>query len=362
MLSFHAVKSYGILLIQKINGFRWSGWEGWIITSIQSFCFQFHSIHLDRKSPFKKLSAQFTICNKTNKFIPDELNHSTNDNGKSFYKFDIRCFKKLFNTNDYSPSIEIIPSITKTQSISSLDTKVIIVVGDSPPLKGNELIHRNDYELRIICIIKADRRGGKVSHFDAIRCMRHGKGFNSWWKQERNESIVTQCIHNEDILPSLFTNNECFFLQYISVYVRVENDCNNHWRSKFFESMSGKIHVKCQCCNFPLIPSNIQRSKKRKCNLKHYISSDGTFHIIVSKCKRLESYVCSNIQCITRICKKCYNLFPNDTTTTIVSSNDHVKKINHNIHLKKTFTKVLIKMRDHVQIQIVNLIAMTMFL
>ena len=73
----------------KQNSFRWSGWEGWILTSIKSQCFQFQYVPSDRRSPFKKLTTLSAISKKGNGFIPAEFNYYTNEDGELFYEFDI---------------------------------------------------------------------------------------------------------------------------------------------------------------------------------------------------------------------------------------------------------------------------------
>ena len=56
-----------------------------------------------------------------------------------------------------------------------------------------------------------------------------------------------------------------FFFKFVSVFEN--NDHPNiilkHWKNKFFESMGGKSHIRCQCNAFPLIPSN--NKKKISC-------------------------------------------------------------------------------------------------
>ena len=57
------------IIDSKQSSFSWSGWEGWILTSIQNLCFQNNVIRIDKRSPFKKTTSQKDICNVMNKFI-----------------------------------------------------------------------------------------------------------------------------------------------------------------------------------------------------------------------------------------------------------------------------------------------------
>ena len=50
----------------KRTAFRCSRWEGWLLTSVQTNCFQFDTIHVPRQSPFKRIpvvSKLFLLVN-----------------------------------------------------------------------------------------------------------------------------------------------------------------------------------------------------------------------------------------------------------------------------------------------------------
>ena len=82
--------------------------------------------------------------------------------------------------------------------------------------------------------------------------------------------------------------------------------------------MVEKSNARCQCCNFPLIPSNVDKSKKTKCNLQHFITSDRTNKRIQSECQLLESYVFTNVICNIKVCNNFYKTFPTQNVTTII--------------------------------------------
>ena len=93
-----------------------------------------------------------------------------------------------------------------------------------------------------------------------------------------------------------------------------------HWKNKFFESMGGKSHIRCQCNAFPLIPSNKKKTDKLHCNASAYFDSNNAHiqHVPSSNCNYPESYVCSNIHCRLRICNRCYRKFSTDCITTFI--------------------------------------------
>ena len=65
------------IIDNKQTSFSWSGWEGWVLTSIQHFCFQNNVIRKDKCSPFKKTTTKKDVCNVVNKFIPNQLNEES---------------------------------------------------------------------------------------------------------------------------------------------------------------------------------------------------------------------------------------------------------------------------------------------
>ena len=79
------------------------------------------------------------------------------------------------------------------------ETKVVIVVGVEPPIRGTKTKNYADYELRVICVIKANNKWTETSQFDAMRYMCHGNGNYYLWKQQINDPITTQCIYGENI-------------------------------------------------------------------------------------------------------------------------------------------------------------------
>jgi hypothetical protein len=191
-------------IINSKNGIFYSnGWEGWVLTAIQHMCFQFNTVTLDPRSPFKKTKNMSTIVSKVNAFLPNDLNNDDRDDPASFYKFNINYFLNLFHEDEYSTSISILSSTEDALShhtTSEIEEKgVIIIVGDQNATEDKLKIGTAVFELRVVCIIKSDIESDCPSKFDTIRFMCHGNGFNSWWKQERSKSIVTKCSDDVNV-------------------------------------------------------------------------------------------------------------------------------------------------------------------
>ena len=308
----------------KPSPFRWSRWEGWILTAIQHHCFKFETISVDSRSPFKKLQSMARILPKVNSCLPPVLDND----GADYYRMDAACFETLFPGDEYSgvaifSSIE--DAIDPTQAEILRKKKVILVADDIPPSRGNHMIGHSRFDLQVVCIVRAKQKGNSPSKYDAIRYMRHD-GFDSFWKQERNKSVVTQCIGRDNIYQELEEtwSDDCFFYKCVSVYVRAGVDnTEGQWETKFFQSMGGKPHVRCQCRQYPLLPSKKPKDNKLKCNARCFVRADGT-HVERNhgSCPRIESYVCSNPECNIRICKRCYDRFPLDGVSTIIPSSN----------------------------------------
>ena len=151
--------------------------------------------------------------------------------------------------------------------------------------------------------------------------MRHGNGFTSWWKQERNKKVVTKYTDDESIFQQFInTNQQFYFSQFIQVYVKKEDTSVDDWRTKLFKNLGGKTHVQCHCCNFPLIPSFRSAKNKTNCNIKICIDKNGNQTQQQDTCQSKELYICSNSQCCLRICNKYYSSLPLESTTTVYTS------------------------------------------
>ena len=242
--------------------------------------------------------------------------------GNAFFKIDVECYKKLFQENEYRSKVLILESSSDGlenlfQDRQGSDLKVVLLVGHERSNMENFEINNSTFELRVVCVMKAINPECNSNKYNAIRYMRHGKGMNSWWKQERKDHVCVKHVCTSNIFQDIIWSPvEHYFLQYIFLYVKVDDELDDEWRVNFFECMGGKSHVYCSCCNFPLIPSNRIKSLKEKCNWKN--ANDGEH---IQNCDKMESYVCTNASCTARICSRCYHTFPTDTVT-VIAPND----------------------------------------
>ena len=313
-----------IIVDNKPTPFKWSGWEGWILTSIQKFCFEFETITIDKRSPISKLTSLSAITDKVNKFYRNENNNDEED-PNNFYHCNTDSMHRLFQEDDYSSSVVIIDydyvEEATLENINDVENKkAIIIAGIDEPTEEYININDIEFELRVICIARAKNKGRTASTYEAIRYMRHGHGFSSWWKQERNDDIVTQYHKDEELLYHIHVNNiDCYFKFNVCVYIRKETKNVDKWRTTFFESMGGKSHVRCNCHAFPLIPSHRKKLNKKRCNAKLYVCEDGNQRQIQQEeCQRKESYICSDVNCSIRICKKCYDSLSIDNINNLI--------------------------------------------
>ena len=182
-----------IIVDNKPTPFKWSGWEGWILTSIQKFCFEFETITVDRQSPISKLTSLSAITDKVNKFYRNE-NNNDEEHPNNFYHCNTDSMHRLFQEDGSSSSVVIIDYVEEAtlENINDVQNKkTIIIAGIDEPTEEYININDIEFELRVICIARAKKKGRTASTYEAIRYMRHGHGFSSWWKQERNDDIVT---------------------------------------------------------------------------------------------------------------------------------------------------------------------------
>ena len=121
-------------------------------------------------------------------------------------------------------------------------------------------------------------RGNIPQDYEAIRYTRH-HDYEHFWKQGKNSSITTKVDVGDEFFIKLQETKipNSFFYMCVSVYVRRGSDeVDPKWDEMFFKSMGGKDHVRCQCRNFPLLPTNKSLKKKSTCNWKCCVRSNGT--------------------------------------------------------------------------------------
>jgi len=170
----------------KEDPFKWSSWEGLILSAIQYYYFNNNSIRVDQTSFFKHPTKQTDIIKFVNKFIPNNLQNSNNNrtDGEVLFKFDISCMKRLFNGNEYNSSVIVASTIEDCIHriiYNELDNmRITIIVNKYPPTTEDILVNNKHYDLRFLCVVKSKDVPTYSNNFDAIRCMRHGNGFNSW--------------------------------------------------------------------------------------------------------------------------------------------------------------------------------------
>ena len=83
--------------------------------------------------------------------------------------------------------------------------------------------------------------------------------------------------------------------------------------------MGGTSHIRCNCHEFPLVPSHRTKFNKKRCNANLYVCEDGNQHQIQQEeCQRKESYICSDVNCNLRICKKCYDSLCTDNINKLI--------------------------------------------
>ena len=193
---------------------------------MQCCCFKNNVICQDKRLPFKKQSNMTDIIIKMNKFVTKE-----NDTGPIV---DISSYEYLFRGNEYANSLiidisieEATLKITEDDLLCNDKFKIIIIFGEDPPTRGEEIIENTLFELRVVSIIKRKSLRNSIK-YNAIRYMRHGIGFKSWWKQERNEHSPSQCINGENIYEEMINNDdEELSKQYISIYVRNQENSSD---------------------------------------------------------------------------------------------------------------------------------------
>jgi hypothetical protein len=244
---------------EKQGPYHFDGWEANFLPFLQQQVFNFDSVTVTGSSPFRRVQNQKEAVDAINRFAPIEYQADNPENdslGKeSIFMFSIRFFRQLFPHQQY-PTISIQNSIEDVLSSNdSFEEKNVILIVDwgKPEVLGSEnereSIVLNDgsvFELRSICLISGEEQSMyadqlRPNNYKATRYIRYGGGFNSWWKEERFDHMVTQCPGDVVGMEILGNENdeEGFFDRHVSAYVRVQTPDVDQWRLKIFRSLGG---------------------------------------------------------------------------------------------------------------------------
>lgn len=310
-------------------------WEGHVLTQIRHDVFSYLSgcYRSQGISPFKPLDTIEQIAEKVNdsgrnhqsltvgrRFDGDEIAHEL----KGEFGMSFERLHELFYPDEH-PTIAVHDSVEAALEMEDCDSKdVILVHTDTIPEEftqtdnGDGTISLTDgrgrehlFELRSIVFISTEypihRESYMTKHpgkYNAVRYIRHGNGYNRWWKAGRAHRVVTKCSYNPiDRLKSMAEDYSECFCACILAFVKKDTQFTHQWRDRIFDSMGGNSSIKCACSSLPLIPSRKAPDKKMKCKRP--------------QCKRKESYVCCIAQCNTRLCKTCYKSLPSNEAVEI---------------------------------------------
>ena len=175
------------------------------------------------------------IAEKMNTFTYFDDDNDDNSE-ESYYELNYMSFYNLFNSPDYNGRITVVNNFNEAINLNNdHGNKFILVVGTEKPIFNDVRVINKGYELRVICYLKSNQRGNSPSSFDSVRFMRHGNKYKSWWKEERNDPITTQC-HSENEITKYFSildENDLYYHQIIQLFVKLDNDTEDYWRTKF---------------------------------------------------------------------------------------------------------------------------------
>ena len=143
------------------------------------------------------------------------------------------------------------------------------------------------FELRH-CSCTYNERNGT---FSGESFSRHGKYFNKWWHQYRNDKVMIQI----DEYPSINKENRLYTL----AYIKLDELDEQSFKMKFLKLLGGQVHVQCIHHKLPLIVSR----GKNKCS-----------------CEKRKEYLCCSVSsCNVCICKKCFTNYDEDVIKFIGS-------------------------------------------
>lgn len=304
------------LIDSKSGQWLYNEMEGNLLAFLRTRCFSFLRRPSSSKCPFDGSMNNNDFIKIIKKLEPPLPDYMLGNN--SHYSYSTEFMRSLFNEYTY-PTIDVIGSVDDLYNRDEVfySSKDVIIMAmefipsvDELQSIRNGIHYRDDvsFSLLHIAIARAEICATVAfqnsSKFDFIRFMRH-PGYSRWWKQERTDKFVTKCDDDHDpfiLLGSFGQHSDAEYITSLFVFVRDQDFKVDEYQLKFLESLGGKVHLRCRCNDYPLVPTFRISEKKKKCR----------------QCsKKKESFICCNLQCQTRLCKACYDSYPTDDVTYI---------------------------------------------
>lgn len=308
---------------QKDTPHRYDGLSGHLLSHVAVEYMKECTIITPGKSPFSGRNASSRVRQLIDDLAPRPMSSYTGSiNGHSdlFFRMNMSYFQKIFSPRDY-PSICVQPSVESIRnSPNSMAWKrIFIVVGSSCP-KGaasfelSSRLGNFKYEARVVMALSVNEDETDPSKFCGVRYSRYGGGYSNWWRQDRgphSKMMMTQHVHSHSRQSDEFPSLPDGAFQYVTLYVRAENDISESYHLDFFRSIGIQCQVFCNCCEInPLIISGQKNVNKKEC------MTDG--------CKNKEKYICGKLGCSSRVCGDCFDSYNKERTPVFLTPKQSV--------------------------------------
>ena len=252
------------------------------------------------KSPFAVSSSVSELCKRIKGSLSlDNVNSNPTFGSEDYFLFGRQYLSQLFPPQDY-PSVLVTDSISNHEEVDGKELVILVTKNQLCDTPSMLFSSDNDpeFELRLVIGLctKSKSQTKSPTEFEAIRLVRHGKGYMNWWEQRRDAHVMIQRRASSDaddipILSDADLPGEPF--RFVYIFVRKEELRVDEFRMDMHLSVGGQSSVYCDCqrsgLKRPLLPTSSKLYKKVTCSV------DG--------CDEKESFYCPH--CSTRLCDGC---------------------------------------------------------
>lgn len=251
---------------RKSMPFRHDSYEGHLLAHLHSTYMKHCEGGRQVGSPFSGSLSMTGLLKQLEKCMPDRS--SDEEELQEFYGVGYTSVRSLFELSDHkrvrvkdgnlSSTDQTLPDVAVNDSVD-----VVICVSDECPSEGCVEVATTDggtliYEARSVVCTQRIEDGvapAAAGRFECERYCRNGKGFNSWWRQDRKAKSQrllrkhypsdNSMLGKQSYIPSIDTDSGNV-VAFVTVFAKVESFTVNKHKLGFHKLLGGQHHLYCR--------------------------------------------------------------------------------------------------------------------
>ena len=248
---------------RKSKPFRHDSYEGHLLAHLHSTYMKHCEGGRQVGSPFSGSLSMAGLLDQLEKKMPNRS--SDEDELQEFYGVGYTFLRSLFELSDHkrvrvkdgnlSSTDNTLPDVAANDSVD-----VVICVSEECPDEGCVEVATTDgevliYEARSVVCTRRIADGIAPGRFECERYCRNGKGFYSWWRQDRKAKSHrllrrhrppdSSMLGEQSYIPSI-DNDSGNVVAFVTVFAKVVPSTVNKHKLEFHKLLGGQHHLYCR--------------------------------------------------------------------------------------------------------------------